>query len=113
VRYADTRVPFTRDLLKHPDPEEWMKRYLGTKHAAWAYEQEVRVICGLDPATAEDNLFFYEFDDRIALREVILGVRCPLPKARVERLTDQMGVPVAVRATTLSHGAFAVLDAGG
>lgn len=113
VRYADARVRFTRELLTHPDPEEWMKRYLGTKHAAWAYEQEVRVICGLDSETAEDGLFFYEFDDRITLREVILGVRCPLPKARVERLTEQRGASVAVRTTTLSHSAFAVLDAGG
>lgn len=112
VRYSDARVPFTRELLKHPDPEEWMKRYLGTKHSAWAYEREVRIICSLDPDTAEDGLFFYEFDERVVLREVILGVRCPLAKVRVERLTEQMGASVAVRTTRLSNNAFAVLEAG-
>lgn len=112
IRYSDERVPFTRALLTDPDPEEWMKRYLGTKHVAWAEERELRVICDLDPTTAEDGLFFYEFDDRIALREVILGVRCPLPKARVERLSEQTGDSVAVRTTRLSNSAFAVLDAG-
>ncbi|MEQ1489192.1 MAG: DUF2971 domain-containing protein [Terricaulis sp.] len=111
VRYSEERVPFTRELLSHKDPEEWMKRYLGTKHAAWAEEREVRVICDLDPATVEDGLFFYELDDRIALREVILGVRCSLPKARVERLTEQMGASVSVRTTQLSNSAFAVLAA--
>jgi hypothetical protein len=107
ISYSDDRVSFTRDMLGVHDAEKHMMRMLGTKHLAWSYEDEVRVFCDLD--TEENGLFFHAFDENVALREVILGVRCAVPRGSVERLSAEIASDIVVHGTKLANGRFAVL----
>lgn len=108
IQYAEQRVSFTEDMLGQHDAEKHMMRFLGTKHSAWAYEDEVRVICDLDEV--DDGMYFHSFDDDIALREVLMGVRCAESEVReVTELAGSVDSAIAVRETRLSNSAFEVM----
>lgn len=105
IQYAEQRVSFTKDMLGQHDAEKHMMRFLGTKHSAWTYEDEVRVICNLDEV--DDGLYFHAFDDDIALREVLMGVQCT--ECEVREFIDLVGSvdpAIAVCETRLSNSAF-------
>jgi DUF2971 family protein len=111
VGYAEKRVPFTEDMLRHHELEKHMHRLLGTKHSLWKYENEVRVFCGLQKEDA--GLFFRSFGEGLELREVVLGVRCE--EATLKELTELAAciaeTRIEVRATRLSDTAFEIVKA--
>lgn len=46
---------------------------LFTKYADWHYEQEARIFTTLDHRDPQSGLYFADFNDRLVLREVIVG----------------------------------------
>jgi hypothetical protein len=58
-------------------PTKLQARLLITKFEHWRYEQEVRFFVDLSNARKEGGMYFWPFDDRLRLREVILGPECP------------------------------------
>lgn len=59
-----------------------------TKYSHWKYENERRLFVELAQAVKEGPLYFWNFDDDLALAEVILGVECRLPLARVRQVVS-------------------------
>jgi hypothetical protein len=79
VRYEPKRLPFPKDLHVSADARDM----LFIKYSNWAYEQEVRVWIQLP--TADDGLYFCDFDDTIQLKEVIVGAKCTLSRSDITR----------------------------
>jgi hypothetical protein len=65
------RYDFSKGRLN----EKFMIRLLATKYKDWEYEDEVRVFAKLEYQDNRTGLYFKEFGEDIALREVILGAR--------------------------------------
>jgi hypothetical protein len=56
-----------------------IQKLLRTKHESWSYEQESRMIIGVNDPPDANHPHFIEFGPQLKLREVIFGVNC-LPK---------------------------------
>ncbi len=79
VIYAAKRTP-----LELPATQETMDQLLFTKFRDWCYEEELRGWFSLDERDASSGYYFYSFDDKIQLREVIAGPLCETPKATID-----------------------------
>jgi len=95
------RVDYTPARLKHVIDEtksglrtivDLTKVALVTKFEEWKYEKEWRLFRDFRDEKPEPNGFFYQpFNNHIALREVLIGYRCPLTPEQVAQL---VGTPV-------------------
>jgi hypothetical protein len=67
----------TRPILRTIDQRvaDWL---LFTKFHDWNYEHEARVFTALNDRDSESELYFAEFNEQLALREVIAGPACPV-----------------------------------
>jgi len=92
--------------LKSPAPksQETFLRLLSTKFDAWRYEDEVRLLVRRDEKVGD--FYFYPFDDKFKLTDVILGVRCPVPVAKLKRDLRDYPEPINITRAALSKTAF-------
>jgi hypothetical protein len=65
-----------------------INQLLYTKYSDWKYEQEVRVFTSLQDKDPESGLYFADFSDNCALREVIAG---PLNRLTEDELRAALG----------------------
>jgi len=112
VQYAKNPFAVTIDPLTDlPRPTEAeVEKLLSTKFHDWAYENEVRVFVNLDHSTKESGLYFYPFDEKLTLREVILGPKCELPIDRIRELVKSFEPPVRVVKSSIALGTFNVVE---
>jgi hypothetical protein len=61
-----------------------MKRLLYTKYRDWSYEEELRGWFSLDERDGSTGHYFYTFDDKLQLSEVIAGPLCDTPKTAID-----------------------------
>jgi hypothetical protein len=66
VDYVEERLPW-----QEPPTEEFTLKLLWTKFAGWRYEDEVRAF--MTREEPENQRYFIHFDDRLKLREIIVG----------------------------------------
>lgn len=78
VTYTKIRPPFRRV------DEAALHTLLYTKHRDWQYEKEVRVFARLEERDVATGLYFGDFNERMALREIITGPLCAIKKHEVE-----------------------------
>ena len=78
VKYLSERLPFP----EAPDLPD-SRAMLSTKFKHWEYEQEVRIWVQL--SDEEDGLYYYDFDQRLRLVEVIAGANCTVPRTAITR----------------------------
>lgn len=97
-RWAVRKVSYKAKLLKMELPAEetpmaispQMQRLLvRTKCREWAYERERRMFVPLAQAVEHENLQFRHFDDRLRLREVILGPKCQFDLLEMRTLASK------------------------
>jgi hypothetical protein len=82
VRYVKTRPQLrTVDLSV-------ANKLLSTKYTDWKYEQEVRMFTNLSDIDPDTNLYFADFGEDCALREVIVG---PLGEVTKHNLREVLG----------------------
>jgi hypothetical protein len=74
VTYRSKRIDFPSE----PDPEDVLK-HLATKFKSWEYEREWRIFVKLQAAQHDGEMYFERFSEKMRLREIILGSKCPLP----------------------------------
>jgi hypothetical protein len=95
-------------------PMEWathlavFRNLLGTKFSDWAYEEEVRLFAKLEQEI--DGKFFVNFDDRIVLIEVILGMRCPVETGELLPDFATYTTPIRIMQAMPSPDHFRVLE---
>ncbi len=95
ITYSEHPITFDRSLLKYCDEnsenqlaEEHVMQIINTKYIHWRYEEEVRLFVKLEPKNrcASNGLYFYQFDDNVILKEVIVGTRSSVTKSQITKL---------------------------
>lgn len=81
-----------RPYLQLPLTEEAASQLLYTKYRDWSYEEEFRLWFRLDTRDPATGLYFYDLDDRVKLREVIVGPLCQASKAEIEAVIVERDV---------------------
>lgn len=80
------------------------------KDRTWSYEKEIRTFIVLKRiSVVENGVYFKQLNERLALREVLLGPRCSLPIEAIDALVRDRYESVTVRKTELARKVFAVL----
>jgi len=86
ISYVEERATLTRIEF------ETAKSLLFTKYVDWKYEQEARIFVSLDEQDAS-GLYFGDFNERLILREVIVGTLCRVTSSDLnESLANREGV---------------------
>ena len=110
VKYVRERVPLVSPDGKSAADDETINSMLFSKDADWNYEGEVRVHIQLRTVPiVEDGQYFLPLSSDLALQEVILGARCPMPSETVRKLVDRCHEGVAVRNAALAFKWFSVV----
>lgn len=112
------KIEYTKEKLTCPDDlignttsvsKETLNKHLRYKHDAWKYEQEHRLVVPLQNAVA--GTYFHKFNERIFLREVILGARCSLNPADIKDSIEREPLnSVKVFKVQPAHNSFAVCE---
>ena len=80
-----------------------------TKYDSWRYEEEFRVLANIEDKLGGHQ--FCEFDRKLRLREIIVGVNCPLSRIFV---VDHLGIKhlrdVKILKAKLALDAFKILE---
>ena len=112
VRYRGKRIAPRFDnqggLIRD---EPFAQDMLFTKYKRWGYEQEVRVWVSLDPATKDAaGHYFYDYNDKLALREVILGPLFAGSVSKVRRRVKSKAALVHVIKARLAFSSFKIVE---
>ncbi len=101
VFYASDRLEGLFDAAK-PNAgatHATLLQVLTTKYKQWEYEEEHRVFAALDDRDPLTGHHYVDFDDKVVLREVIVGARCKKPVgefAKVIRATGNALRPITI-----------------
>jgi hypothetical protein len=114
IEYSAQRLPIE---FEDDDPSkglkfDYVRRLHCTKFEHWRYEEEVRLVLGLDEGTNEGGSYFFSFSEDLALREVILGPLCSLPIEGVRALVASLYQNVVVRKAALAYKWYTVVPDG-
>jgi hypothetical protein len=97
VAYIAERLLARPSAMKSegPEAEAHVTEILTTKFEHWSYEEEYRLFLQLRERDPSGH-YFLEFDDNVALREVIVGHRCAISR---DDITQALG-PLARQVTS-------------
>jgi hypothetical protein len=92
VQYADRRL---RDRVQNIDDQSNIDSALRellicTKFRDWGYEREIRIEIPLSEAIREGNNYFWQFDEKVQLAEVILGPLCEVSLDATRKLVKSL-----------------------
>lgn len=95
-----------RDLSKRSEP--MIRAMLTTKFEGWRYEDEVRAIIP-DFDSSEDGGSYKSFEDQLQLREIILGLRCPVSQAQISGILTCYAEPVSLITARQAPNSFRIV----
>jgi hypothetical protein len=106
VRYIERPEAFPSNFADLPGLERSLlvRRILFTKFNDWHYEQEIRVWGPLQ--NEEGGLYFLEFDEKLRLKEVIVGQRCTLSRAKIMEALGSLAGEVTVSKARAAYDKF-------
>ncbi|GLQ53928.1 DUF2971 domain-containing protein [Devosia nitrariae] len=112
VKYYSKRLTPTEFGLTslHHMTEAHMKEMLGMKFAAWSYESEHRAFCRLEDRDPVSELYFLPFTDLLTLKQVIVGARSPVTRARLSDVLGTHGTGVEAFKARPGFKEFAVVE---
>jgi hypothetical protein len=64
--------------------EAFMMSLLYSKFSHWSYEQEMRVYVKLDKGSKINGMYFYEFNNELKLKKIIVGSNSEVSRADVK-----------------------------
>ena len=110
VLYTNNRTKINFDLKKLQilDGMNVLDKLIRTKFIDWRYEDERRMYVDLTQQN-EDGNYFVDFSNDLVLREVILGVKCEIPVARVNQLLGLFTGSVKVKNARMATKTFEVI----
>ena len=74
----------SNDVQADTEGQKFMMKYLSTKFSHWSYEEEYRIFVPLN--TKHNGLFFLDYGDEIALKQVVVGLNSSILRAEIEQL---------------------------
>ncbi len=110
VAYVTERLPSKPRALQveASAAEAHVMEILTTKFEHWRYEDEYRVFPHLDEPD-QTGLYFYQFDERIALREIIVGHHASITRDELARALGTLAPQVQVHKARLAFRTFGVV----
>ncbi len=111
VKYSNTRPIVDISVFEQVGDRARIEfeKLLRVKYDHWRYEQEERQFVSLKDTREESGRFFVPFSPILALRNIIVGHRCDISRAK---LTEHLGrriVGVELRKARLSFQKFCVV----
>jgi hypothetical protein len=101
VDYVEEPLPW-----QEPPTEEFTLKLLWTKFAGWRHEDEVRAF--MTREEEKNRHYFIHFDDRLKLREIIVGHRCCIERGEISAAMASYSEPVPIIKARLSRTSFNV-----
>ncbi len=86
-----------------------MTALISTKSSHWRYENEVRCFVGLEERDPETQLYFADFSDDLALREVIVGHRSTIRRTDLADALGDLAPVVQTRKARLAFRSFRIV----
>lgn len=105
VEYVGERLP-----LQLPPTQATMEKLLYTKYRDWCYEQELRAWLSLEERDPVTGHYFYGFDEKMQLREVIAGPLCDIPKTTIDAAVENYGQMIRVTKSRLAFRTFQIVE---
>jgi hypothetical protein len=107
--HVSSRHAWATSKIPPPSPRTFRICSFLTKFRHWEYENEVRRFVALRDAEQDGPLSFWPFDERMQLREVILGHLCAASELEpIRHLVANAQVDAVVSKARLSFGSFKV-----
>jgi len=100
MRYLSARPSFGRV------DEDLAQTLLYTKYVDWQYEQEVRVYMKLNDKDPASGLYFAEFGNNLALREIIVGPLSSIKQSDLKTALGELWKHVQVTKARLAFNSF-------
>lgn len=112
VKYLPARLTMEEFGLKSlaDMTEAHMKDLLGMKFDAWDYEAELRAFCRLEDMDPVSDLYFLPFGELLTLREVIVGARSDVTRARLRKVLGDRAAEVRQFKARAGFKEFAVVE---
>jgi hypothetical protein len=113
VKYRSKRLKPDAQAMKEmqaegPAAHKMMLNLVTTKFSHWYYENEHRLFVHLEEKDA-GGLYFYDFSDKLALREVIVGSDSTISRAQLKRALSRRTTEVAIFKARLAFQSFRVI----
>lgn len=111
VRYQRRRMTIDPGIIEAEgaDAEAFMADLISTKSSHWRYENEVRCFVALDERDPETSLYFADFSDQLALREVIVGHSSTVSRADLSEALGDLVHVVRTRKARLAFRSFRIV----
>jgi Protein of unknown function (DUF2971) len=87
-----------------------MRQSLITKYRHWHYEKEMRAFVKLNPEAEIQGLYFSDFSDELALREVIVGALSDTSRMELTVVLGDLAPSVQCRKARLAFKKFAIVE---
>jgi hypothetical protein len=111
VNYSGRRLAVEAQTLLNPSEidETPANKFLFTKFTHWRYENEVRCFVSLDDRDKESGLYFAEFSERLALKQVIVGAESNVSREVLNKVLSDLAGQVEVMKARLAFTSFSVV----
>ncbi len=86
----------------------WVKKIIATKFSHWSYEREFRSFVSLSNKES-DGRYYYNFSDDLNLKEVIVGIRSCMTRAKIENALGAIAGHVEIFKARADDREFAVV----
>jgi DUF2971 family protein len=110
VRYIRRPLKFPANFESLPDAKRFavVEKILFTKFVKWDYEKEIRIWAHLQHE--ENGLYYFEFDGKLQLVEVIIGAKCSLPRSAIERALGSLVSKIKIRKARAAYNGFKMTE---
>ncbi|WP_239986640.1 DUF2971 domain-containing protein [Pseudomonas syringae] len=97
VNYSSSRLNMNpADVMSDEGYNQWMTDIISTKYSHWRYEKEYRVFVDISEKDRSQGIMFQPLEDRIMLRQVVVGCNSKLSRKDIEAVLYKYEQPVEV-----------------
>ena len=111
VRYAQSRIrDKSLQINDQSDVDNKVRELLiCTKFEDWRYEKEIRLEVPLSKAIQEGHNYFWSFDDRLQLAEIVLGPLCEVSLDATRQLVKSRYPKAVTYKARFAIGSFSIV----
>ncbi|PQA82596.1 hypothetical protein C5F52_13450 [Limnohabitans sp. TS-CS-82] len=112
VTYTNERVNIYYDEFQKfiLNGELMIDKLIRTKFYHWHYEKEQRFFIPLRDAVLDNDNYYFNFNEHIKLKEIILGVRCIYTKDEIQKITNQNFQEINIRIAKMAPNTFEMVE---
>ena len=104
------KIHFNELEKKVIDGDRVIDKLIRTKFSDWKYEEEYRLFVNLKQESSEAGLYFVDFHENLTLQEIVVGMNCTLPIARLKQIINFDLKNVRVKKAGLALRDFKIIE---